>query len=275
MIKYFAKYKSKVIIKYLYIDEIHSFRRVAIYLPSTYDGVKRFPVLYGFDGQTMFFDERSLSNHSWRVQDGVESSIKKGISEGVIVVGVYCHKTKREVEYTPFKWEVRNEFYDKNVTDGPEGNQLLNFYTNKLKSYIDKNYLTLNDKDNTFIFGSSCGGLMAYYAISKYPQIYKKAGIFSSASWLVDNKLSSFVRKSSINNENSAFICVGDNEICLGENKNPKVYVNASKKIYEILKEKGLSDLKLLVGENYIHSETAWEIYFRYFIEWLFSTTKN
>jgi alpha-glucosidase len=34
--------------------------------------------------------------------------------------------------------------------------------------------------------GSSLGGLVSYYAILKYPQVFGKAGIFSPSFWFSD-----------------------------------------------------------------------------------------
>ena len=37
--------------------------------------------------------------------------------------------------------------------------------------------------------GSSFGGLVSYYAILKYPEVFGKAGIFSPAFWINKKKL--------------------------------------------------------------------------------------
>jgi len=47
---------------------------------------------------------------------------------------------------------------------------------------------TLPGRRHTAIMGSSMGGLISGYAISRYPQVFGKAGIFSPAYWLFPNR---------------------------------------------------------------------------------------
>ena len=42
----------------------------------------------------------------------------------------------------------------------------------KLKPYIDEKYSTLTDAKNTFMAGSSMGGLISMYAFCEYPNIF-------------------------------------------------------------------------------------------------------
>jgi len=49
---------------------------------------------------------------------------------------------------------------------------------------VDQHYRTMPDKRHTGIIGSSMGGLISSYAISRYPEVFGVAGIFSPAYWL-------------------------------------------------------------------------------------------
>jgi len=60
----------------------------------------------------------------------------------------------------------------------------------ELKPFIDKNYSTYTDKENTFIVGSSMGALISMYAICEYPNIFGGAACLSThwpGSFTVDN----------------------------------------------------------------------------------------
>ena len=50
----------------------------------------------------------------------------------------------------------------------------------ELKPYIDSNFSTLKNRQNTFIAGSSMGGLISMYAICEYPLIFVSAACLST-----------------------------------------------------------------------------------------------
>ena len=81
---------------------------------------------------------------------------------------------KRLDEYSPWK----NSKYG-----GGEGGAYIDFLVQTLKPYIDKNYRTLSDQQNTAIIGSSMGGLISFYATLKYPTIFGKSGVYSPSFW--------------------------------------------------------------------------------------------
>ena len=56
----------------------------------------------------------------------------------------------------------------------------LKFLVTELKPYIDSNYRTRTDRQNTFVMGSSMGGLISAYAITEYPEIFGGAGCVST-----------------------------------------------------------------------------------------------
>lgn len=55
----------------------------------------------------------------------------------------------------------------------------MHFFVEELKPYIDHHFPTLPDRDHTWIGGSSCGGLMAYFAGVFYSHIYSKSLVIS------------------------------------------------------------------------------------------------
>ena len=56
----------------------------------------------------------------------------------------------------------------------------LKFIVEELKPFVDLNYRTKPGKENTFILGSSMGGLISAYAVSEYPQIFGGAACLST-----------------------------------------------------------------------------------------------
>ena len=56
----------------------------------------------------------------------------------------------------------------------------LSFLVTELKPFIDATYRTLPDRANTSVMGSSMGGLISQYAMSKYPEVFGGAGCVST-----------------------------------------------------------------------------------------------
>ena len=56
----------------------------------------------------------------------------------------------------------------------------LKFLVDELKPFIDETYPTQSDRDNTFVIGSSMGGLISAYAIAEYPDVFGGAACMST-----------------------------------------------------------------------------------------------
>jgi predicted alpha/beta superfamily hydrolase len=124
------------------------------------------------DGQNVF-DEATSAFGEWGV-DKILDSLASHHKE-VIVVAIDNGGEKRMNEYSPYDME--------NYGRG-EGDQYVDFLVQTLKPYIDKHYRTKKDGKNTFIAGSSMGGLISFYAILKYPGVFGGAGVFSPSFWV-------------------------------------------------------------------------------------------
>jgi len=60
------------------------------------------------------------------------------------------------------------------------GDAYLSFIVTELKPYIDATYAVYTNKENTFVAGSSMGGLMSMYAVAEYPEIFAGAACIST-----------------------------------------------------------------------------------------------
>lgn len=59
--------------------------------------------------------------------------------------------------------------------------------------------------------GSSLGGLVSFYAVLKYPEVFGKAGVFSPSFWLNRNQINEILENTKKLNAKIYFLC-GDNE---------------------------------------------------------------
>ena len=151
-------------------------RNVDVWLPADYqtNTDKRYAVLYMHDGQNLFNPENSYGGEEW----GVDENMKQYHDQirDCIVVGIW-NTSKRFFEYAPEKpytslpeatqTKLNEEFGGVAISDA-----YLQFIVEELKPFIDENYRTLPDAANTFMMGSSMGGLISAYAICEYPSIF-------------------------------------------------------------------------------------------------------
>ncbi|MFI5163117.1 MAG: alpha/beta hydrolase [Sphingobacteriales bacterium] len=168
-------------------------RNVDVWLPEGYSTDKKYPVLYMHDGLALFDSTIMWNKQEWRVDETMcKLASEKRIKE-CIVVGIWNTGVKRFPEYFPQK-----PFYSLSQADqekilaigkdkgtpvigtGPFSDNYLKFLVTELKPYIDSHFSTLHDQKNTFIAGSSMGGLISMYAICEYPKVFSGAACLST-----------------------------------------------------------------------------------------------
>lgn len=152
--------------------QLKTTKKIWIYLPDNYKkSTKKYPVIYMHDAQNLFDLKTSFAGE-WEVDETLDA-----MKAEVIIVGIEHGNDKRLEELTPFP----NEKYG-----GGKGDDYLEFIVKTLKPHIDSVYRTKTKAKNTIIFGSSLGGLISYYAVLKYPEVFGKAGVFSPSFWFSD-----------------------------------------------------------------------------------------
>ncbi len=161
-------------------------RNVTIWLPEGYDkDAEPYAVLYMHDGQNLFEAETSNFGEEWGVDEALSELISKGSVRKTIVVGIWSTQ-RRFSEYLPAAPIERLADEDEKshamVEAGGEllSNPYLRFITEELKPRIDDEFRTHSGRDDTFIMGSSMGGLISLYALVQYPDIFASAGCVST-----------------------------------------------------------------------------------------------
>jgi predicted alpha/beta superfamily hydrolase len=160
--------------------------KVGVWLPPGYDDSKRrYGVVYMHDGQNLFLPGRSNFNKVWAADKSALRLIAAKKTAPFIIVGIDQPGEDRWRQYFPqalrdiVSADVR-EVLD-NAAKGPLiSDQYLKFIVGELKPMIDSKYRTKSDRMHTAIVGSSMGGLISLYAITKYPKIFGHAGAVST-----------------------------------------------------------------------------------------------
>jgi len=149
-----------------YANQLKNERTIVVWLPPNYetDLQKHYPVLYMHDGQNVFDPKTSYLGIDWQIDETADSLIKKGEIEEIIIVGIYNTHDRIE-EYS----------------DTEKGRAYMDFVISDLKPFIDGKYRTIPDRDHTAVMGSSMGGLISFYLILRYPEVFGKAACLSTS----------------------------------------------------------------------------------------------
>lgn len=149
-------------------------RNIDVWVPSNFDssGRTRYAVLYMHDGQNLFLPGYSFGGKEWGMDESLDSLLRLGIIKNVIVVGIW-NSPKRFIEYNPEDAFARLDSMNRNKIMKERGgsslaNAYLSFVFDELKPFIDTVFPTKPDVKNTYMMGSSMGGLISLYALCKY-----------------------------------------------------------------------------------------------------------
>ena len=168
-----------------------SARNVYVWLPSDYSKGKKYSVVYMSDGQNLFDAEKMFNHQEWKVDETFGRLLEEKKIQNCIVVGVANSFRTRSQEYFPqdiyelYSPELKEYSSSKRLGEKDLlGNDYLKFLVEELKPFIDDNYSTRKDREHTFHMGSSMGGLISSYAVTKYPEVFGGAGCLSTHSVL-------------------------------------------------------------------------------------------
>jgi predicted alpha/beta superfamily hydrolase len=176
-----------VVVRYADMPSTHvAARNVDVWLPPSYgkDPAKHYPVLYMHDGQNLFDPATSYGKVDWAVDEAMTGLIERGAVREAIVVGVW-NTPKRRDEYMPqrpVQGKIKFNVPGAEDLDAADiiSDRYLAFLVKELKPFIDATYRTLPGRADTFVMGSSMGGLISQYAMSQYPDVFGGAGCVST-----------------------------------------------------------------------------------------------
>jgi predicted alpha/beta superfamily hydrolase len=162
-------------------------RTTDVWLPPEVDASSRLPVIYMQDGQNLFDPRIAYGGVDWGIDEAIARLTKAGRISPVIVVGVW-NVDQRWREYMPAKAlemvekpEVRSRFL-REQGGMPISDRYLRFLVEEVKALVDQEYPTRTGRADTYIMGSSMGGLLSLYALCECPHVFGGAGCLSTVT---------------------------------------------------------------------------------------------
>lgn len=240
-------------------------RTLHIYLPEGYDeSEERYPVMYFFDGHNLFSDEDATYGVCWRLKDFLDSWDMK-----MIIVGLECSHVPngRMCEYSPYK----GTFGDFIGIKEPLGDATMQWIVNDIKPMIDKEYRTWWHREATGIAGSSMGGLMALYGVTKYNEWFSKGACVSSALVFCMRGMMKDIRQSQIADDTRVFLSWGTREARARRHNHDDHSTQTYKRNKRVADEigKSTSMVQLYSQQEGHHCEAAWADQVPVFMDYL------
>lgn len=249
-------------------------RKVDIWLPEHYSDSLEYAVVYMHDGQMLFDSRITWNDQEWKVDEVSMQLMNDSITRNFIVVAPYNINELRHSEYFPqkpfeslaatvkdslFKEAKENNFKFDSVTS----DRYLSFIVKELKPYIDANYSVLTDQKNTFVMGSSMGGLISMYAICEYPNVFGGSASLST-HWPGGNpNESDLLADTFFEYMKSNLPSSKDHSIYFdyGTETMDKFYPKYAQRVNQILKHKGYdqSNSRNLEFKGADHTEISWQ----------------
>lgn len=213
---------------------------VDVYLPPSYGhrAQTSYPVIYMLDGQNLF-------NTGWNVNTTLDGMINNGEVREAIIVGIHNKGFGRMKEYTPT--------YDATYGDGGDGDLFLDYIEQELMPKINSRFRTQTGTSNTFMMGSSLGGLMSFYAGWTRSDVYGKIGALSSSFfWDNDFMLNTVRHYNGPKIKTTFYIDTGNYEIANGAG-------DTTMEMQTLLNNKGYSHFHWLAHSPIDrHNEYSW-----------------
>lgn len=249
-------------------------RTVDVWLPNNYSKNEKYAVLYMHDGQMLFDSTTTWNKQEWKVDEIVGDLIDSNKIRSTIVVAIWNHSDIRHTDYYPqkpfdllpqkFKDSIFETASKQFGTDfkGLQSDNYLKFIVEEVKPFIDASFSVENNMENTFIAGSSMGGLISMYAICEYPKVFGGAACLST-HWIgfmplentpVPEAFFSYMEQSLPSAKNHKIY------FDYGTATLDQYYLPYQHRVDEVLKEKGFNDTnyKNLKFEGHDHSENSW-----------------
>lgn len=139
--------------------------RARVYLPAGYaeNTLASYPVAVLQDGQNLFFPDEAFGGHDWGVDSTQWQLRSMGIVEDIVLVGLYSGGAERNDEFTKPGYEL----YGRSLVE-------------EVMPLLEKRFRLVSGRRYRSVWGSSLGGVVSFYTVWQYPEVFGGAVCMSS-----------------------------------------------------------------------------------------------
>lgn len=170
-------------------------RNIEVLLPENYSKDTKYQVLLMHDGQMLYDSTTTWNKQEWGVDETISDLIQNNSIAPTIVVSTWNVNEDRHSDYFPqqpfdkLKEAEKTELLDYNKKNSdrlfqksPNSDAYLKFLTVEVIPLVERHYAVSKEPQSYTVAGSSMGGLISFYALCEYPDIFGGA-ICMSTHW--------------------------------------------------------------------------------------------
>lgn len=228
-------------------------RDLLVWLPPGYDDPayagRAYPVLYLMDGQNLF-QKHARIPAEWRADETAHELISGGAIEPLIIVGVPSLGASRAEEYLPTA-----------ALEGvtPAGDRFVDWLVNQVKPRVERAFRADPRAERTAIGGASLGGAIALHAAARRPDVFGLALVESLPLTSGDARAWRGWVESLPTWPGRLYLGIGGREFGADGRERNEALVQAVRDVHaRAASALDPARLKLVVGENDPHDESAW-----------------
>lgn len=178
-----------------YKSEYVSSRNIDVWLPESYSTDTKYQVLLMHDGQMLFDSTTTWNGQEWGVDEKLSSLMKRDSVNPTIVVATWNVNEDRHSDYFPQKpfdnLEEKTKdslvSYNQKNSDRlfkklPNSDNYLKFLVDEVIPLVETHFSVFKKPKSYTVAGSSMGGLISFYAVCEYPDVFGTA-ICMSTHW--------------------------------------------------------------------------------------------
>jgi predicted alpha/beta superfamily hydrolase len=240
----------KILKETRYIETLKREGNLYVALPKDYNPNHRYPVVYFHDGHNLFFKQDSYAGEIWDVVSAMQT---KGLPKA-IVVAVSCamRGNQRLEEYNIF--DTRFPSHPTWIAHG-RGMDYLQYLLFDLKKEIDERFSTLKGPEDTYMLGSSMGGVISLEAGLLYPDVVGNVAGLSNAFYASTEQIIKLIGQKPLKLK-KLYLDTGDKEEGLEVSD---IYMKSNHAVKEAILRKGSKtkfQFQIIPGGE--HNEAAW-----------------
>jgi predicted alpha/beta superfamily hydrolase len=226
---------------------LKSKRNVVVYLPPNYDRLSDvgYPILLMQDGQNLFEPHTAfVPGKHWRLREAADHTIRTGLVEPLIIVGIENAGVERIHEYTPTHDAAREA--------GGQAAHYAQMLIEELLPILRECYRVAQGSPRVGVGGSSLGALVSLYVALQHPDVFGRAAVMSPAAWWGDRAILGEIEAFSGSEKPRLWLDIGARE--------GRDAVADARMVRDSLKARGWSKADLYYREESFaeHDEAAW-----------------
>lgn len=244
-------------------------RNLRIWLPPGYDDdpAARYPVLYMHDGQNCFDRAISAFGEEWEIDETLTRLIGENAIAPLIVVGIDNAGENRIKEYT---------YVADSEHGGGDGAKYAEFLLKEVRPLVEEKFRVRTGPVDTYIGGSSLGGLVSLEIARRNPGIFGGVIAMSPSLWWANGQVLAEIEHDAGGLQDARiWIDMGAAESIARQPDSAKRFVEQARQLDRLFSAQQINH-QLMVDEVHTqHNERAWAHRFPQAIAWLLEERKQ